>query len=116
MRRSSWLARLLEAGHTRGSWLCDLGVVRKHRREHTTIDMLSSQVRRARAKATILVQRQTATIVQDRELVHIDVHPPMVPARQLRPRTQANDRDTHTVNDSATSPARRIGRCPVARL
>src|SRR5216684_7959459 len=26
MRRSSWLARLLEAGHTRGSWLCDLGV------------------------------------------------------------------------------------------
>jgi len=46
------------------------------------------------------MQRQAAAVTQDRELVHIDVHTPLVPARQLRPRTQANDRDPHKMNDN----------------
>jgi len=78
----------------------DLGVVRKHRREHTALEVLGSQVRCARAEATISVQREAAAVIQDSELVHVDVHASLVSARQLRPRAQANDRDTHKVNDN----------------
>jgi hypothetical protein len=36
--------------------------------------------------------------------VHVDVHARLVFARQLRPRAQPNDRDTHRANDNATPP------------
>jgi hypothetical protein len=68
----------------------------------------------------------TAAVTQDRELVHIDVHTSLVPARQLRPRTQANDRDPHKMNDNVAGMgcrrprerqhARRSGPKPVGRL
>ena len=80
----------------------DLGVVRKHCRQHTALGVISSQVRRASAETTILVQRHPAAIIQGRELVHVEVHTPVALTRQLHPRAQANDRDTHTANDNAT--------------
>ena len=89
-------------------FISDLGVVWKHCRQHTPLSMLGSHVRRAGAEATILVQRKTAAVIQHRELMHVDVHASLIPVRQLRPRTQANNRDTHKVNASATSPAGRV--------
>ena len=82
----------------------DLGIVRKHCRKDTSPGMLGTQVRRTRAEATIFVQRKTAAVLQDRKFVHTDAHAPLIPARQLRPRAQANDRAAHKVNASATSP------------
>src|SRR5215472_371299 len=91
----------------------DLGVVRKDCRQHTALDVIGSQMGRARAEATILVQRKAAAAIQDSELVHVDVHASLVPARQLRPGAQANDRDSHKMNDNAASwQARRAGATP----
>jgi hypothetical protein len=81
----------------------DLGVVRKHCRQHTALGVIGSHVRRAGAETTILVQRHTATIFQGRELVHVEVHAPVVLTRQLHPRAQANDRGTHRASYNATS-------------
>jgi hypothetical protein len=81
----------------------DLGVVREHCRQHTPLGVIGSHMRRAGAEATRLVQRHAAAVIQDRELVHVDVHPLLVFTRQLRPRAQANDRDTHKANDNASS-------------
>jgi hypothetical protein len=52
-----------------------------------------------------LVQRKAAAVIQDGELVHVDVHASLISMRQLRPRAEANDRNTHSVNDNATPPA-----------
>ena len=81
----------------------DLGVVWKHCRQHTLLGVIGSHARRTGAEATLLVHRKTAAIIQDRNLVHIDVHALLVLARQLRPRAQANDGHTHRANDNATS-------------
>src|SRR5207302_7032479 len=80
----------------------DLGIVRKHRREHTALEVLGGQVRSARAEAAVVVQREAGAVIQDSELVHVDVHASIVSARQLRPRAEANDRDAHEVNDNAS--------------
>jgi len=80
----------------------DLCIVPKHCREHTSLSMPRSQMRRTCGEPTILVQRKTAAVIQHRKLMHVNVHASLIPARQLRPRTQANDRDTHKVNASAT--------------
>lgn len=82
----------------------DLGVVRQHRRQRTALGMTGSHVRRAGAEAKFPVQRHSAAIIQDGELVHVEVHAPVVLALQFYPRAQANDGDTHTANDNATSP------------
>jgi hypothetical protein len=58
------------------------------------------------------VQRHTATIIQDGELVHVEVHTMPVPARQLRPRAQAHNRDTHMVDDTAGTAANPGRGCP----
>ena len=79
----------------------DLGVVRKHRREHTALEVLGGQVRSARAEAAVSVQREAAAVIQDSELAHVDVHACLVSARKLRPRAEDNDRDAHEVNDNA---------------
>jgi len=43
-------------------------------------------------KPRILVQRETAAVIQASELMHVDVHAPVFFMRQLRPGTQGNDR------------------------
>jgi hypothetical protein len=78
----------------------DLGVVREHCRQHTPLGVIGCHMCRAGAEATLLVQRHAAAVIQDRELVHVDVHPLLGFTRQLRPRAQANNRDTHTANDN----------------
>ena len=79
-----------------------LGVIWKHGREHASLDVISGQVCRARAEAALLVQRETAAVIQHGEFVHVNVHASLVCPRQFRPRAQADDRDTHARNDNAT--------------
>jgi len=61
----------------------DLSVVRKHCRQHTALSVIGSHTRRAGAEATLLVQRKTAAVIQDRKLVHVNAHTLLVFTRQF---------------------------------